>query len=120
MDEIPTDRIIDGIDQTALLMLNGETHGRRDYVFIYNINSLEAAGQRAATSSNDPGRQDWRTRFIANFYDLSIGTRARRYPVSTEVGAWSSAKFVRHGTMRHMMRKAEVSGAKGPGYGDAV
>ena len=31
---IPTDRIIDGIDQTALLM-NGDTHGRRDYVFIY-------------------------------------------------------------------------------------
>ncbi len=31
---IPTDRIIDGIDQTALL-LNGNTHGRRDYVFIY-------------------------------------------------------------------------------------
>jgi arylsulfatase len=31
---IPTDRIIDGIDQTALL-LNGDSHGRRDYVFIY-------------------------------------------------------------------------------------
>jgi arylsulfatase len=31
---VPTDRIIDGIDQTALL-LNGDTHSRRDYVFIY-------------------------------------------------------------------------------------
>jgi len=31
---IPTDRVIDGIDQTALL-LNGDTHSRRDYVFIY-------------------------------------------------------------------------------------
>ena len=31
---IPTDRIIDGIDQTALLM-NGDTYGRRDYNFIY-------------------------------------------------------------------------------------
>lgn len=31
---IPTDRIIDGIDQTALL-LNGDMHGRRDYNFIY-------------------------------------------------------------------------------------
>ncbi len=40
-DEIPTDRIIDGIDQTSL-MLNGDTHGRRDYVFLYNINKLEA------------------------------------------------------------------------------
>jgi arylsulfatase len=31
---IPRDRIIDGIDQTALL-LNGDTRGRRDHVFIY-------------------------------------------------------------------------------------
>jgi len=38
---IPTDRIIDGIDQTALL-LNGDTHSRRDYVFIYAGPSLGA------------------------------------------------------------------------------
>ena len=31
---IPTDRIIDGVDQTALL-LNGDGHSRRDYVHIY-------------------------------------------------------------------------------------
>jgi arylsulfatase A-like enzyme len=31
---IPTDRVIDGIDQTSLF-LNGDTHSRRDYVFIY-------------------------------------------------------------------------------------
>jgi arylsulfatase A-like enzyme len=31
---IPTDRVIDGVDQTALL-LNGDTHSRRDHVFIY-------------------------------------------------------------------------------------
>ncbi len=33
-DQIPTDRIIDGIDQTSLL-LNGDTFSRRDYVHIY-------------------------------------------------------------------------------------
>jgi arylsulfatase A-like enzyme len=33
-DRIPTDRVIDGIDQTALL-LNGDGHGRRDYVYTY-------------------------------------------------------------------------------------
>jgi arylsulfatase A-like enzyme len=38
---IPTDRIIDGIDQKALL-LNGDTHGRRDYVFIYQGHDLAA------------------------------------------------------------------------------
>ena len=31
---IPTDRVIDGIDQTSLL-LNGDTYSRRDYAFIY-------------------------------------------------------------------------------------
>ena len=31
---IPTDRIIDGIDQTALL-LKGDSYSRRDYVYIY-------------------------------------------------------------------------------------
>ncbi len=40
-DNIPTDRIIDGIDQTALF-LKGDTFGRRDYVFIYTGNILAA------------------------------------------------------------------------------
>ena len=39
--KIPSDRVIDGVDQTALLML-GEDHGRRDYVFFYNKGKLEA------------------------------------------------------------------------------
>ena len=33
-DHIPRDRVIDGVDQTALL-LEGEGNGRRDYVYIY-------------------------------------------------------------------------------------
>lgn len=41
MDYIPTDRVIDGIDQTSLL-LNGDTHSRRDYTFIYAGPSLGA------------------------------------------------------------------------------
>ena len=40
-EHIPTDRIIDGIDQTALL-LKGDTHGRRDYNFIYQGPDLAA------------------------------------------------------------------------------
>jgi arylsulfatase len=38
---IPRDRIIDGIDQTSLLV-NGDTHGRRDHVFIYTGPNLGA------------------------------------------------------------------------------
>lgn len=33
-EHIPSDRVIDGIDQTSLL-LNGDRHSRRDFVFIY-------------------------------------------------------------------------------------
>jgi arylsulfatase len=38
---IPRDRVVDGLDQTALL-LNGDTHSRRDYVFIYAGHQLGA------------------------------------------------------------------------------
>jgi arylsulfatase len=41
MDNIPTDRIIDGVDQTSLF-LNGDTFSRRDYVYIYTGNILAA------------------------------------------------------------------------------
>ncbi len=40
-DFIPRDRVIDGIDQTALL-LEGEHHGRRDYVYIYENEVLRS------------------------------------------------------------------------------
>ena len=38
---IPTDRVIDGIDQTELL-LEGDSHGHRDYVHIYQGHTLAA------------------------------------------------------------------------------
>jgi arylsulfatase len=38
---IPTDRVIDGLDQTSFL-LNGEGYSRRDYVFIYSGPELAA------------------------------------------------------------------------------
>ena len=40
-DFIPRDRVIDGIDQTALL-LEGEGNGRRDYVYIYQNEVLRS------------------------------------------------------------------------------
>jgi len=48
---IPTDRIIDGIDQTELLM-KGDTHGRRDYNFIYQ-------GPVLAASTKDHYKMHW-------------------------------------------------------------
>ena len=40
-EHIPTDRVIDGVDQTALL-LKGEHHGRRDFVYIYENEVLRS------------------------------------------------------------------------------
>lgn len=51
LDGIPGDRVIDGIDQTALLM-NGDTHSRRDYVFIY-------AGPRLGATVKGNYKKHW-------------------------------------------------------------
>ena len=45
LDEIPDDRITDGLDQTALL-LDGEGHGRRHYMFHYSGAKLAAVRYR--------------------------------------------------------------------------
>lgn len=68
-ENIPTDRVIDGIDQTALLM-NGDTHGRRDYVHIYQGHTLAATVKgryKQHWISSDPGAASG---IGASFYDL--------------------------------------------------
>ncbi len=109
-DKIPTDRVIDGVDQAAL-MLEGETHGRRDYVFIYSINSLKAVvKEQYKIKVPGPGENP----IGAKFYDLYRDTR-EEWPVSTEVGAWGGAEFVRI-IKRHMQRKAKYPD-EGPAKG---
>jgi arylsulfatase len=109
-DKIPTDRIIDGVDQTAL-MLEGETHGRRDYVYIYSINSLKAVvKEQYKLTVPGPGENP----IVAKFYDLFRDTR-EEYPVSTQVGAWGGQEFVRM-IQRHMMRKQKYPD-EGPARG---
>ena len=108
---IPTDKIIDGIDQTSLL-LNGETHGRRDYVFIYNINKLEAVVKEQYKLAIPGGNLD--NAILADFFDLFRDPQ-EKYPVSTEIGAWGGAKFVRM-IQRHMARKAKYPD-EGPATG---
>jgi arylsulfatase len=110
-DGIPTDRIIDGVDQTSL-MLNGDTHGRRDYVFIYNINKLEAVVKEQYKLAIPGGNIE--NAILAKFYDLFRDPQ-ERYPVSTEIGAWGGAKFVRM-VQRHMKRKAKYPD-EGPAIG---
>ncbi len=81
-------------------MLEGETHSRRDYVFIYSGNKLETVvKERFKIKVPGPGENP----ITAKFYDLYRDTR-EEYPVSTEVGAWGGAEFARI-IQRHMMRK---------------
>ncbi|MFT5730002.1 MAG: arylsulfatase A-like enzyme [Desulforhopalus sp.] len=63
---IPTDRIIDGVDQTALF-LKGDSYSRRDYVFIYT-------GDQLAAMVKGRYKRDWRNALPGlsgpEFYDL--------------------------------------------------
>ena len=66
---IPTDRVVDGLDQTALL-LNGDTHSRRDYVHIYQGHTLAATVKgryKRHWISSDAGGASG---IGADFYDL--------------------------------------------------
>lgn len=70
---IPTDRVIDGIDQTSLL-LNGDAFSRRDYVHIYK-------GQELAATVKGVYKIDW-TRAIPgmvsdNYFDLQNDIREK-------------------------------------------
>ena len=70
-DNIPTDRIIDGVDQTALF-LNGDSHSRRDYVHIYT-------GELYAATVKGRFKRHWVGELPglsgAAFYDLYNDTR---------------------------------------------
>ncbi len=78
--KIPNDRIVDGVDQSALLLL-GEDHGRRDYVFFYNKGKLEAV------------RKDWiKIRFggmiFVPHYNL-MQDPAERFPKEVNYNTYS-------------------------------
>ncbi|WP_209506697.1 MULTISPECIES: sulfatase-like hydrolase/transferase [unclassified Ruegeria] len=73
MDQIPTDRVIDGVDQTSLF-LNGDGFSRRDYVMIYQGPNL-AAGVKGRF------KRDWKNATPGlsknEFYDLYTDPRER-------------------------------------------
>lgn len=96
---IPTDRIIDGVDQTALL-LEGDTHSRRDYVFIYTGNQL-------AATVKGRYKRDWRNAIPglsgAEFYDLYNDPR-EVYPFMLQLFPAKTMFSIMK--TRHLMMKA--------------
>ena len=112
MEHIPTDRVIDGIDQSALL-LNGDTHSRRDYVFVYK-------GMDLAATIKGNVKRDW---FIGkpgmvdtSFFDLLNDTRERN-PVMVPL-LHTNASFYRMKTRHDLMKKKypDKKQAHGPAY----
>ena len=109
-DKIPTDRLVDGVDQSALL-LEGETKGRRDTVMLYSGPKLEAVvKEHIKLMVPGPGENP----IGAKFYDVQRDTR-EEYPVSTEIGAWGGAEMVRV-IQRHMVMKQKFP-SEDPAYG---
>ncbi len=111
---LPTDRIIDGLDQTAMLM-NGDTHGRRDYQFIYTGPILAATIWKqykrmwAATAGSASGAG-------ASFYDLYNDPREAT-PLLIQAVLWIEP-FNRMRALHELWKKKypdQPSGA-GPAY----
>jgi len=97
---IPRDRVIDGIDQTALL-LKGEHHGRRDYVYIYENEMLRSVVKQEfkmhLPAPGVPGA-------VAPVFNLYRDPREEHPQVGTAL--WSGASF-QDMVKRHMMTIAK-------------
>jgi len=81
---IPTDRVIDGIDQTGLLLL-GEGKGRRDYVFNYNRANLESVRKDQIKLNLKPTNPKFKFFEVYNLYH----DPAERFPNELENGFWA-------------------------------
>ncbi|MBG6203488.1 arylsulfatase [Labrenzia sp. EL_13] len=108
---IPRDRLVDGVDQSASLLFDDESKGRRDHVIVYSISTPKAiVKDKLRLNLPGPGESP----ILAEFFDLYRDTH-EKYPVSTEVGAWGGQEFVRI-LGRHMARKEKYPDGP-PAYG---
>jgi len=86
-ESIPTDRIVDGLNQTALL-LEGDSHGRRDYLHVYEGPNLKATiKQEFKVHWPSPGTAG----FKLPIFNLYRDPR-ERHSLKTE-GMWTVAYF---------------------------
>jgi len=104
-DYIPRDRVIDGIDQTALL-LEGEHHGRRDYVYIYENEIMRSiVKQEFKMHMPLPGVPG----ATAPSYNLYRDPREENPQIG--IALWGGASF-QDMAKRHMMTIAKYPHAK--------
>jgi len=109
---IPRDRLIDGIDQTPVLLL-GEGKGRRDYVFIYEGPVLKSVVKQQF-KMHVPGPGD--NPILAGIFDLYKDPREDRPQDSIQLGVGFGANF---GMMikRHQAMKKRFPNRK-PAHGE--
>lgn len=99
-DGIPRDRIIDGVDQSGVLLI-GETHGRRDYVHIYEGPLLKSiVKNKYKMHLPPPGSNP----IGAHIFDLYRDPREERPIDSIKYGPWGGGQFVGM-IKRHMALK---------------
>ncbi len=104
-DYIPRDRVIDGIDQTALL-LKGEHHGRRDYVYVYENETLRSiVKQEFKMHMPLPGTPG----AAAPVFNLYRDPREEHPMIG--IALWSGASF-QDMAKRHMLTIAKYPHAK--------
>lgn len=109
LDEVPTDRVIDGIDQTALL-LNGDTHGRRDYNFTYagpQLGAMTKGNYKRHMISSDPVGEA--SGIPAAFYFLLGDTRENTPLMAQTIHMKSSFNRMK---LRHDLWKAKYPDSK--------
>jgi len=93
LDKIPTDRVIDGIDQTSLL-LNGDGYSRRDYLHIYT-------GDIHAASIKQQFKRTWigdKPGLMGDSYtDLYKDPREEHLKMAPYLWAWAAFDHMREG-----------------------
>ena len=110
MDEIPTDRVIDGIDQSGLLLL-GEGKGRRDFIFHYNRDSLEAVRKDQIKLNLKPRNPGFHFYEVYNLYH----DPAERFPNEIANGMWAGPGMTKM-IQEHMLQIQEYPHRKVQGY----
>jgi arylsulfatase len=89
------------VDQSGVLLL-GEAHGRRDYVFIYEGTELKSVVKNKFKMHLAPPGSN--PVISAQFFDLYRDPREERPDQSIKVGTWAGGQFAamvkRHMAMR--------------------
>lgn len=109
-DNIPRDRLVDGVDQSASILID-DSKGRRDHIIVYAVHTPSAV-IKDQLKLNLPGPGE--NPIVADFFNIFRDTH-EKYPVSTEIGAWGGQEFVRI-LRRHLARK-EMYPDTPPAYG---